>query len=596
VPGVRALLRGSVRALLRGSVREHHGTDPSGRAGAGPARPGARTVLKRLAFTLLALALLAASVFAGVGGTQGVLLLYARLVVREQAAPPRAVTWASAPPTAPGAGRRPPNVVLIVADDLGINDLTFAGGGVAGGAVPTPRIDSIARDGVDFRTGYAGNATCSPSRAALLTGRYPTRFGFEFTPVPVAFSRLVAGHVAPGSAYRSVYHSELERTSPPYERMALPASEVTIAKLLKSAGYRTMHVGKWHLGETPESSPNAHGFDDSLGFMAGASMFLSENHPDVVNSRQGFDPIDQFLWAAHPYYVRFNGGASFQPARYMTDYLTDEAIAAISANRNRPFFLYLAYNAPHTPLQALRDDWEALGQIRDPVLRVYAAMIRSLDRNVGRVLDALAAQGLADDTLVIFTSDNGGAHYVGLPDLNKPYRGWKATFYEGGVRVPFFMRWPRAIPKRTAFEAPVSHFDVFATVAAAAGVAPPSDRPIDGVDLMPFVAGARPGRPHETLFWRSGDYRAIRSGDWKLQVVGRPAHERLFLLSDDPTERRDRARAEPGRVAELRAQLAGFERAQAPRIWPSLIEVPITVDKTLKERMLADDEVVYWWN
>jgi len=555
--------------------------------------------MKRIVWSIASIIVLSVVAFFAVGGRQGALLLYVRYFLRSEAAPTQQVSWnpgpATAPALAPGAKRRP-NIVVIVADDLGSNDISFYGGGVAGGAAPTPNIDSIARNGVSFAAGYAGNATCSPSRAAMMTGRYATRFGFEFTSVPVEFARVVGSHAAPDALRQPIFHAERESKTPPYEKMGLPASEITIAKLLQGAGYQTLHLGKWHLGEAPEFRPNAHGFDETLGFFAGASMYLPENDPGVVNSKQAFDPIDKFLWAAHPYYVRFNQSEPFKPASYMTDYLTDEAIKAIAANRNRPFFLYLAYNAPHTPLQAAKADYDALPQINDHTLRVYAAMIRGLDRNIGRVLAALKAEGLADDTLVVFTSDNGGAHYIGLDDLNKPYRGWKATFFEGGVHVPFFMSWPGILPKGLTYDPPVSHFDIFATAAAAAGVAVPADRVIDGANLVPFVTGTKAGRPHDTLFWRSGPYRVVQAGDWKLQITDLPKQDWLYNLKADPGEKRNLAAAEPAKVQQLKVLLAAFEKEQAAPLWPALIEAPITLDKPLNRPQTKDDAYIYWSN
>jgi arylsulfatase A-like enzyme len=510
--------------------------------------------------------------------------------------PPRQVAWALGPASAEApANERPPNVVVILADDLGWNDLSFRGGGLGGGQVKTPRIDSIAREGVSFTAGYAANATCAPSRAAILTGRYPTRSGFEFTPAGVPFMRGVALFNR-NEDPPPIYHEEIEDSYPPREQQGLPPSEITIAELLRERGYHTLHFGKWHLGEVDAFRPEAQGFDESLGFYSGASLYLPEDAPDVVNAKQDFDPIDRFLWANLPFMVRYTGSDPFAPSAYVTDYLADEAVKAIEANRNRPFFLYLAFSAPHTPLQALKSDYDALAGIENHTERVYGAMMRSLDRAVGRVLDALRTQGLEKNTLVVFTSDNGGANYVGLPELNRPYRGWKMTFFEGGVHMPFFLKWPKALPKGVENAAPVAGFDIFATAAAAAGAPLPADRIVDGVDLVPFATGAKPGRPHEALFWRSGHYRVVRAGDWKLQLSERPAKAWLFDLASDPTERNNLADAEPARVAELTALLDAHDATQSEPLWPSLLEGAIRIDAPLNAPKSPDDEYVYWAN
>ena len=516
--------------------------------------------------------------------------------LRDPIGPNQPVVWQPGPatPAAP-AGARPPNIVVILADDLGWNDLTFGGGGVANGAVPTPRIDSLARDGVSFRAGYTGNATCAPSRAAIMTGRYPTRFGFEFTPAPKAFMRLVA-HWSQDSPRPPIYHDEREKDVPSLADEGLPESEITIAELLRGAGYRTLGLGKWHLGESPQFRPDSQGFDQFLGFLPGASMYLDKDDPNAVNSVQDFDPIDQFLWANLTWSVRMNGGPRFEPAGYMTDYLADEAVKAIEANRNRPFFLYLAFNAPHTPLQATRADYDALPQITNHTLRVYAAMIRALDRGVGKVLDALAKNGLDENTLVVFTSDNGGANYVGLPDLNKPFRGWKMTFFEGGVHAPFFVRWPARLPAGGHFDEPVAHVDVFATAAGAAGVPLPADRKYDGVNLIPYARGEAQGPPHRSLFWRSGGYRTLLADGWKLQVSEQPKQTWLFDLRDDPTEQREVAAQNPEKLRELETALAAEEAQMVKPLWPSLIEGPIPVDHPLGVPDSPDDTVVYWAN
>jgi arylsulfatase A-like enzyme len=515
--------------------------------------------------------------------------------IKDPIQPTMDVQWTSGPLPAQFAdGQRPPNVVLIVADDLGFNDVSFWGGGVAGGTMPTPAIDSIAKDGVAFSSGYAGNATCAPSRAALMTGRYATRFGYEFTPAPLAFSKLIAKTMRGGN--QAIYHTERETEVMPYETMHVPTSEVMLGQMLGKQGYRTFHLGKWHLGETPETRPEARGFDETLSMYSGAGMFLPKNDPNVVNSIQDYDPIDRFLWANLPFAITHNGSKRFKPPEYMTDYLSNQAVKVIAANKNRPFFIYLAYNAPHTPLQALKSDYEALSHIKDHRLRVYAAMIKALDRGVGKVLAELKAQGLEENTIVMFTSDNGGANYIGLPDINKPYRGFKATFFEGGIRVPFFMKWPGKIPAGTIYPHPVGHVDVFATAAAAAGATMPTDRVMDGVDLVPFVAGKKSTRPHKSLFFRSGTYRVILSGDWKLQVDDTQKKVWLFDMAKDPTEKVNLAEKEPARLAALQTELAKINGVQAKPLWPSVLDGRVYIDAPLGTPGYGKGEYIYWPN
>jgi arylsulfatase A-like enzyme len=501
------------------------------------------------------------------------------------------VAWQRGPDAAP-EGVRAPNIIVIVADDLGYNDISLHGG-IANGRVQTPNIDALAREGVQVDAGYTANATCSPSRAAIMTGRYASRFGFEFTSAPVAFSRYLS-HSGENDLHQPIFHEERVADVPSVETLGLPPQEVTIAELLRGAGYHTIHIGKWHLGEAAELRPEAQGFDESLGFMAGAGMYLPRGDNDAANAYLPFDPIDRFLWANLPYAVQYNGGQRFRPEGYITDYFTEEAVAAIEANRNRPFFMYLAYNAPHTPLQASRADYEALADIEDHTERVYGAMVLSLDRGVGRVMTALRENGLDESTLVIFTSDNGGAWYVGLPNLNRPYRGWKATFFEGGIRTPFFARWPGRLPAGAHALGPAMHIDIFATAAAAAGVTPTSD--LDGVNLLPFLSGEQNAAPHQALFWRSGPYRAVRYGDWKLQVSDNPDRVWLFNLRDDPTEQHEISAEYPDRVAELRAMIEAHNDGAPQPLWPALLEGPVRIDVPLNTPWREDQEYIYWSN
>lgn len=507
---------------------------------------------------------------------------------REPIAENRPVIWAKGPVTAP-SGEREPNVILIVADDLGMNDISLYGGGVAGGTVPTPNIDSIAKQGVSFANGYAANATCSPSRAALMTGRYPTRFGFEFTAVPAAFASNLA-HSGSASPYPPIYHKELNRDLPAYADMGVPNAEIMLPEVLKAKGYHTIHIGKWHLGEAEPLRPTSQGFDESLGMRSGGDLFMAEDDPLVVNAKLPWDPIDRFLWANLPHAVYWGNSQRFRPKGHLTDYFTDNALAAIEANKNRPFFLYLAYNAPHTPLQALKSDYDALPQIKDHTQRVYGAMIRQLDRRIGDVLQKLKDSGLDENTLVIFTSDNGGAWYTGIKDHNTPYRGYKGTFFEGGIHVPMMMRWPGKISPGTVRNDVAQHLDIFATIAAATRAVMPSDRKMDSFNLL--AAGPK----RAITFWRSGDYRVVRAGDWKLQVSKRPEKVWLFNLAADPTEQVNLAAKDPTRVAELRKLIETQNSGLPKPLWPGLLEGAIRIDVPLNAQWSKEQEYVYWAN
>jgi uncharacterized sulfatase len=510
--------------------------------------------------------------------------------------PHREVEWQRGPEVAAESpAERPPNIVLILADDMGWNDVSSYGGGAGKGSVKTPNIDSLASEGVSFTTGYAGNGTCAPSRAAILSGRYGTRFGFEFTPTPSIMAPLMGVVMSASSVERRRPIMNQDYETVEWDDMGMPSSEVTIAETLQTAGYHTAHIGKWHVGESNGMAAYQQGFDESL-LMQG-TLYLPEDHPDAVNSKQLFDPIDRFLWTAGGYGVSFNGGPIFEPQGHVTDYYTDQAIKVIEANRNRPFFLYLAHWAIHTPLQSTREDYDAYPHIESHTERTYAGMIRGLDRSVGRVMAALRDYGLDENTLVIFTSDNGGAGYLGLPDVNRPYRGWKITFFEGGVRVPFMMRWPAQVPAGQTFDPAIHHFDIYATAAAAAGAKVPTDRKMDGVNLLPYVSGDADGVPHDTLFWTQDHYRVVRHQGWKLQRNG-PNDEFVWLfdLESDPTEQKNLADARPDKVTELDALLTAHLAEQAPPRWASRASAPISIDKHVNEPEAPDDEYVYYPN
>jgi uncharacterized sulfatase len=507
------------------------------------------------------------------------------------------VPWAQGPENAaePPA-QRPPNIIFIMADDLGINDVSTAGGGHGIEGVPTPNIDAIAREGVRFDEGFAGGPVCTVSRAALMTGRYPWRYGVEFTPLPGAMGR-VAGKLFgdPGRLHPVIVDLDKAGKAKDFNDLGMPASEQTIAELLKPRGYHNIHIGKWHLGSTPEMRPKNQGFDESLFMESG--LYLPENDPRVVNSKQEFDPVDKFLWPNMRFGVSFNAGKWFEPSKYLTDYFTDEAVTAIHKNKHRPFFMYLAHWGVHTPLQASKEDYDALSHIPDHRRRVYLAMIRSVDRSVGRVLKALRDEGLEDNTIVVFASDNGAPGYIGQPDVNQPYRGWKLTMFQGGLRVPYVAKWPGHIQPGLQYKQPVTNIDMLPTLVAAAGGQLPTDRKIDGVNLLPFLGkGSTAKQADRPLFWRDGPYRALQDQGWKLIEAVRPNKDWLFNLALDPTEKTNLAAKEPQKLAQMKAIMLAHHAQMPPPLWDSFVEMSVLIDKTSDQKPLPEDEYAYWYN
>ena len=315
--------------------------------------------------------------------------------------PYRPIDWQSGPlQSEVTPDQRPPNIIVILADDMGINDVGIHGGGQGPQGVTTPHIDGLGQAGVSFDRGYAGSAICTVSRAALMTGRYPWRFGLEFTPLPGAMG-FVLGSLYPPQP-PMLLDKGLARQAKDFNELGMPASELTLAEMLKQKGYHNIHIGKWHLGSTSEMRPNNQGFDESLFMESG--LYLPQNDPRVVNSKQSFDPVDNFLWPNMRFGVSYNGGRWFEPNQYLTDYFSEEAVKAIRTNKHRPFFMYLAHWGVHTPLQASKADYDALSHISDHRQRVYAAMVRSVDRSVGRVMQTLREEGLDQNTLVVFTT------------------------------------------------------------------------------------------------------------------------------------------------------------------------------------------------
>jgi len=327
-----------------------------------------------------------------------------------------------------------------------------------------------------------------------------------------------------------------------------------------------------------------------------SGLFLPVDDPNVVNAKLPFSSLDKFLWARVQYSVMQGGGDWFAPKGYLTDYFTEHAVRAIEANAGRPFFLYLAHWGAHTPLQATKEDYEAVGDIQPHRKRVYAGMMHSLDRSVGRIMDKLEAEGIADNTIVVLSSDNGAADYIGVDGVNAPYRGWKNTFFEGGLKIPMSVTWPGKIAPGTKIDAPVTHLDLMPTLVSAGGGALPVDRDIDGHDMTPLWTGSdRLTRPDDAIHWGTPDYRVVQAGGWKLQINPRFDQGWLFNLNDDPTEQTNLIDEEPEKVAELTALIEAHWAGSQP-LAQSVVAGPLAIDKHLADEFVAGDAFVYWPN
>lgn len=465
-----------------------------------------------------------------------------------------------------------PNIVLIVADDLGKTDISLYGNP----PIRTPNIDSIGLKGMTFTEGYITSPICAPSRAGMLTGRYQQRFGFEYQPhdryPKNRVEMFVYKHLIATGDWLVAEQTEFPRFQD-IMKNGMPPSEVMLSEILQKAGYRTGIAGKWHLGGGEHAIPINRGFDYQYGFYEAYSLYMADtSHPDIINQRHD-DFSDPFIWGkgrSGNCAIRKNHDV-IEEKFYLTDRIAEEANAFIDRNEDGPFFLYVPFLAPHTPFQATRSYFDRLEHIKDRNKRVYNAMIWQLDDAVGRIMEHLKEKGLMENTIIFFLSDNGGATYTQATD-NEPLKGGKFTNFEGGLNVPFMVRWDGNVSPGSAYSEPVISMDVFSTVLQLANLHHAEDRAIDGVSLLPVLTDSIKEPIHDKLCWRSGYNRAIRAGDWKLVSDGLSGNEALYDLSSDKVEQHNLLLIHPDTVYKLKQMHAAWEAEMMAPQWPRVMD------------------------
>ncbi|WOH36016.1 sulfatase-like hydrolase/transferase [Thalassotalea fonticola] len=455
-----------------------------------------------------------------------------------------------------------PNFIVILTDDQGYADVGFNGSK----DIVTPNIDRIANEGTRFTNGYVTYSVCGPSRAGLLTGRYQGRFGFGRNPI-------------------------IDPTDP---LAGLPLEEQMISEVLQGVGYTSSAIGKWHMGSHPKFHPNNRGFDHFYGFLSGGHRYFPE---ELIyeDEAQGI-AMDSHKSPSNSWYHTklLRNNEVVETSTYLTDELSREAIEFIEQEKDNPFFLYLAYNAPHSPLQASKEYLARNTHIKDKKRRTYASMITAVDDGVGSVLAKLEQLNLDDNTLIFFLSDNGGA--LKSSAKNVPLRGMKGDFFEGGIRVPFAVRWPEKIPAGVDYNNPVSSLDILATFASLTNASISTERPLDGVNLMPFILGENQGLPHDVLFWRSFDSNilASRRGNAKA-ISSSQIGDHLYNLSNDLAERHDLSEKQSNTFDQQKVEMDLWATELQDPIFRKLTDGPIKAankkhnEKKAKERIARSE-------
>ncbi len=476
-----------------------------------------------------------------------------------------------------------PNIILIVADDLGINEVSAYGNS----PVQTPNIDKLAKQGVRCTQGYSSSPVCAPSRCGILTGRYQERCGFETQEIEFYPSNII--EYLTGKYFSERDSAWVVATRPRYPReweiakQGIPPSEITLAELLKKYNYATGIVGKWHLGMNERLNiPNKRGFDYQYGCYGAFTLYAEkEEQPGIVNfKRQTFESKYQWQMARKDNAMIYENNKKIRhEPKYFTDAIRDKSLQFIDQHKDHPFFLYIPFTAPHEPFQAKKEIYDKeFERVGDEGKAVYYAIVRSMDDAIGTILNKLDQLHLEDNTIVVFLSDNGAATYTKVSE-NLPLKGGKLTQFEGGINIPFILKWKNHIPPNTVYDQPVIALDIFPTLAAACSAFLPRDRVYDGLNLLPYFDKRKIDVPHEQLYWRDDHIHVIRKGDYKLIFSSRDNWLELYNLKLDKNERNDLSQLMPEKVLELKYDLQQWEKTLPKKpLWPRIMDHRFIID------------------
>ena len=432
-----------------------------------------------------------------------------------------------------------PNILLILADDLGYGDVGFNGCT----DIQTPRLDMLANNGTVFTSGYVTHPFCGPSRMGLLAGKYPHSFGAPFNLPPT------------GKGFEK------------YDDEGVPVGETLLGTVLQRAGYFTGAIGKWHLGFAPQFHPNQRGFDDFYGFLGGGHMYFPERYRPIYErqKKNGKARFNEYITPLE------HNGTIVQETEYLTDALSREAVRFVeqATRKQKPFFLYLSYNAPHTPLEAKEDDLAKFAHIQDEKRRTYAAMVYAVDRGVGRLVDSLKSTNTLENTLIVFLSDNGGK--IGAGADNGPLQQGKGSVCEGGFRVPMFFHWPGQVAAGKRFAHPITALDFYPTFARLAGATVPTEQKLDGKDIWHAVTAGKNPRPGKSIFalrhWNGFHNVGIRRDKWKAVKRGPNGPWELFDLNEDIGEQHDVSQQHPDTVKSMVGEARQWSTSHTKPRW-----------------------------